>query len=143
MPPTASSEPWGFPSPPGSWKIADPCGHVVLSAPPREAPRPRQRRAWAAPRIPGREASADGLPVHRGRGAHWRRKDEPLQHPVGAAERAARARSGGGEPLPLQLLHGPAEVRLPDADLLPVVALPAAAGAVPAGPLPLRHGQRL
>src|SRR5690606_10976958 len=108
-------------------------GKAWLSPPPSQG----ERRAgcWRLAR--------HGAPLHRGRRTDWGRQDDPDASLDRAFQRAPDPRGGGGEPLPLQLLRGPRQVRLPDADLLPAQPLPAAAGALPAGALQQPHGQRL
>src|SRR6267143_6972950 len=83
------------------------------------------------------------VPLHRGRGAHRRREDDADARAVQTVPGPRALRDRRGEPVPLQLLPGPAEVRLPDPALLPALALQAAAGLVPAGPLKQRDHLRL
>src|SRR5229473_5355962 len=91
-------------------------------------------------------APADGpaeAPLHRGRGADRRREDDADARAVQAVPGPGALRDRRGEPLPRELLPGPAEVCLPDPALLPALALQAAAGPVPAGPVQQRDHLRL
>src|SRR5712691_4499160 len=57
-------------------------------------------------------------PLHRGRGADRRREDDADASAVQAVPGPGALRDRRGEPVPRELLPGPAEVRLPDPALL-------------------------
>src|SRR5712671_7627214 len=78
-------------------------------------------------------------PLHRGRGTDRRREDDADARAVQAVPGPGSLRDCRGEPVPRELLPGPAEVCLPDPALLPALALQAAAGSVPAGPVQQRE----
>ena len=93
-----------------------------------------RRPAWQAPALP-RVSQWRGLGTSpsKGRSAS---ASPPLARVL--AERLGRPPGRGaprGEPVSPRVLPGPEEARVPGAALLPALALPAAAGAVPAGPV--------
>src|SRR5438309_2095724 len=124
----------------GSGSSASACGAIDIMC------RARAIAVFTAPLDGAAEA-----PV-RGRGRpHRRRKNDADSRPVQAVPRARALRDRRGEPLPLQFLPGPPEVRVPDTALLPALPLQAAAGSLPAGSvqqrddlgLPVRQGPDL
>src|SRR3990172_6817175 len=102
---------------------------------------------WQAP-----PASPYGtIPLYLDRRPGGGGQDDPCLPARRTPRRAARDGAGGGESVPRELLRGPPQARLPDPGLLPALAIPAAAGPVPARPiqpgddrgLPLREGPDL